>query len=398
MNSKIVAGEFDLLVLAGDGIGPKVTDAAVRVLYTVAEKAGLAIRIERDVAGGACYEAHGCFLRDQTLERARQADAILFGAEGGPKWDALDLPGGPTDKSGLSRLRKELDLFANVRPVRGWPMLAERTPFRPEVIAGADLVVLRELTAGIYFGEPRGIIDDPSGLRAIDTQSYTASEIDRSARAAFEIARRRRGHVTSVDKANVMESGVLWRRRVSAIAAAEYPDFSLEHRYADACLYELMRAPSRFDVILADNLFGDLISDCAASISGSLGLLPSASFGPADTAGRRPALYEPVHGSAPDIAGGGTANPIAAILSVAMMLGESFRRPDLSKTVENAVSAVLAQGVLTPDLGGSATTADVTEAILSELASSSGGGRPVVEQTALLSWLYEDLPPMVGGP
>jgi 3-isopropylmalate dehydrogenase len=362
---------WHILVLAGDGIGPEVTNAALEVLRAAVEAVGISLEVEEDLAGGACYDQHGTFLCPETLERARQVDAILFGAEGGPKWDALDLPGGPTDKSGLSKLRKELDLFANIRPVRAWPAIADRTPFRPDVIAGADLIVLRELTSGIYFGEPRGIIEDEHGLRGLDTQSYTAQEIDRCARVAFELAQTRRGKVTSVDKANVMESGILWRRRMNAVATEDYPDIELEHLYADACLYELVRNPRRFDVIVADNLFGDLLSDCAATIAGSLGLLPSASLGLPDQEGRQIALYEPVHGSAPDIAGKGIANPIAAILSSAMMCEMTFGRPDIARAIEGAVESCLQSGCVTADLGASASTEEVAKTIVSAL--SDGG-------------------------
>ena len=367
MGSAALARCWSILVLAGDGIGPEVTDAAVQVLRHVAQRDGMRITLEHDLAGGACYDRHACFLRHETLERARQADAILFGSEGGPSWDELDLPMGPTDRSGLSKLRKELDLFANIRPVRSWPGLANRTPFRADVIDGVDLVVFRELTAGIYFGEPRGIYDDAQGLRAIDTQSYTAAEIDRAAHAAFELAKTRRGHVTSVDKANVMESGVLWRRRVSAIGAHDYPDIRLDHRYADACLFELVRHPRQFDVILADNLFGDLLSDCAANIAGSLGLLPSASLGPLRSDGHRAALYEPVHGSATDIAGLGIANPIAAILSVAMLFDFTIGRSDIAQSIQRAVEQTLIDKLLTPDLGGKATTQQVTASVLANI-------------------------------
>lgn len=361
------ARSFTVLVLAGDGIGPEVTASAVKVLKAAVNPPGLSLEVEHDLAGGACYDAHGLFLRDETAARAREVDAILFGAEGGPRWDALDMPGGPTDKSGLSRLRKELDLYANIRPVRSWPQLASRTPFRPDVIDGVDLVILRELTGGIYFGEPRGIFEDADGLRAIDTQAYTQDEIDRSARAACELARERRGRVTSVDKANVMETGVLWRRRVNHVAKTEFADVAVDHLYADACLYELVRNPRRFDVILADNLFGDLLSDCAASIAGSLGMLPSASLGPANAAGKRLALYEPVHGSAPDIAGQNIANPIAAILSAAMMLEISIGRPDLAKRVTGAIESVLAENIFTRDLGGCASCDEMTDAVVDAL-------------------------------
>ena len=369
------ARPFRLLCLPGDGIGPEVTQAALDVLQAVAPALDRPIEVTQDLAGGICYQTHGVFLRDETMERARHADAILFGAEGVPGLDNLDLPGGPTARSGLSRLRKELDLFANIRPVRAWPMAAEQTPFRPEVVAGADLLVFRENASGIYFGEPRGIFGQGDARYAIDTQRYTQHEIDRSAQLAFSLAGQRRGRVTSVDKANVMETSVLWRDRVTAIRDAHWPHVALEHLYADACLFELVRNPCRFDVILADNLFGDLLSDCAAAIAGSLGMLPSASFGPVDANGRRSALYEPVHGSAPDIAGQGIANPMGAILSVAMMLKLSLAQPRLAACVDSAVEAVVASGDVTRDLGGEADTRQVTRQIITRIkAEISGAG------------------------
>ena len=361
------------MCLPGDGIGPEVTRAALEVLDAIAPALDRLLEITQDLAGGVCYRAHGVVLRDETAEAAQRADAILFGAEGGPDWDAIDLPGGPTARSALSRLRKELDLFANIRPVRAWPVPVECTPFRPELVAGADLVVVRENASGIYFGEPRGIFDGDAGRHAIDTQFYSQDQIDRTVQMAFALAAERRGKVTSVDKANVMESGVLWRERVGAVHQADWPELTLEHLYADACLFELVRDPCRFDVIVADNLFGDLLSDCAAAIAGSLGMLPSASLGPEQAGGKRAALYEPVHGSAPDIAGQGIANPMAAILSVAMMLELSLDRPDLAASVRSAVEAVVADGNVTPDLGGGATTGDVTAHVIARLRGIAPG-------------------------
>ncbi|MET1416700.1 3-isopropylmalate dehydrogenase [Roseibium sp. HPY-6] len=358
---------FRLLCLPGDGIGPEVTQAALAVLEAVAPALDRPIDITHELAGGACYEVHGVFLRNETAQQAHEVDAILFGAEGGVGWDNLDIPGGPTARSSLSRLRKELDLFANIRPVRSWPLAIAQTPFRPEVVAEADLLVVRENTSGIYFGEPRGIFDREGEARAIDTQSYTRAEIDRCAHMAFALADKRKGKVTSADKANVMESGVLWRERLEAVHKEYWAHVTLEHLYADACLFDLVCHPGRFDVIVADNLFGDLISDCAAAISGSLGLLPSASLGPLKADGRRAALFEPVHGSAPDIAGRGIANPIAAILSVAMMLQLSFQRSDLAAKIENSVERVLSGTRITPDLGGDASTLDVADNIVADI-------------------------------
>lgn len=361
---------FRLLCLPGDGIGPEVIDAALSVLDVVAPALGRPIEISHDLAGGICYETHGAFLRDETMQAARQSDAILFGAEGGPGWDNLNIPGGPTARSGLSRLRKELDLFANIRPARSWPALYDQTPFRREVIEGVDLVVLRELTSGIYFGEPRGFHEEEGQQVAVDTQRYTTSEVDRMAQAAFTLAASRKGKVTSADKANVMETGVLWRDRMTVFHKAEHPDIELEHLYADACLFELVRNPQRFDVIVADNLFGDLISDCAAAIAGSLGMLPSAALGPKSSSGKRAALYEPVHGSAPDIAGQNIANPIAAILSIAMMLDLSLGRPDVARRMEDAVEKALDTGVATRDIGGKSSTQQMAEAICNHLRNA----------------------------
>ena len=302
------------------------------------------------------------------MARAAEVDAVIFGAEGGPAWDGLDLDMTPTQRSALSRLRKELDLFANIRPVQAFDSLIDHTPFRREVVSGANLVILRELTGGIYFGTPRGITTDSNGARAVDTQVYSTSEIDRVARVALDLARNRRSRLTSIDKANVMETGVLWRRVVSAVAVSDYADVEVEHVYADAFLCDLIRRPTRFDVVLADNLFGDLASDAAAPIAGSLGMLPSASLGPVDAQGGRHALYEPAHGSAPDIAGRGIANPVATILSVAMLFEWSLARGDLARRIEVAVIAALENTGGTPDVGGTATTDEFTQTVVSNLS------------------------------
>ena len=342
-----------LLVLAGDGIGPEVTAEALRVLDWFAVRRGLALDIGEDLVGGDCYERHGVFLTDAAVARARAADAVLFGAEGGSRWDTPDLEGAPEDKSGLVRLRRELDLFANLRPVKPFPALADASTLKPAVIAGVDLIIVRELTGGIYFGEPRGIEDLGDGVRrGVDTQVYTSPEIERVARAAFELARARRAKLCSVDKANVMESGILWRDVVTRLGAEDYADVALDHLYADNCAMQLVRDPAQFDVLVTDNLFGDILSDGAAMIAGSLGMLPSASLGAPDETGRRLALYEPVHGSAPDIAGRGVANPLAAILSVALMLRHSFAREADATLLEQAVGAALDGGARTADIAG----------------------------------------------
>ncbi len=356
-----------ILALAGDGIGPEVVGAALAVLDHVARTEGLALEVEEDLLGGACWDRHGTFCRDETVEQARAADAVLVGAVGGPKWEGLEIEGGPEQKDGLTRLRKELDVFAGLRPARAYPALVDRVPLKPEVAECADVMVVRELCAGLYFGTPRGIERGPDGvLRGTDANLYTAPEIERIARTAFELARRRRGVLASVDKANVMESGMLWRRIVTELGAEAYPDVALTHYYADHAAYRLMREPRGFDVVLGDNLFGDILSDQAAVLAGSLGMLPSASLNRLAPPGvrSRPGIYEPVHGSAPDIAGRGVANPLGTILSLAMMFDHGLARPDIAQRIEDSVERVLSDGVLTPDLGGDAGTAEVTRATI----------------------------------
>jgi 3-isopropylmalate dehydrogenase len=352
-----------ILILDGDGIGPEVNAQALAVLDW-ARAQGLAVTIERALVGGAAIDAEGAPVSDATVQKAKAADAILFGAVGGPQWEGL--PRALRPEQGLLRLRRALGLFANLRPAKVWPGLEDVSPLRPERAAGTDLVFVRELTGGVYFGEPRGQKGSPPDRRALDSQVYTEAEIARAAHAAFRLARGRRGHVTSVEKANVMETGQLWRAVASEVAA-HYPDVTLAHMFADNCAFQLVRAPAQFDVILTDNLFGDLLSDLAGGVAGSLGLLPSASLGEGPE-GRTPGLYEPVHGSAPDIAGQGKANPVAAILSLAMALRHSLGAPALAGRVEAAVGEALAGGARTPDLGGSATTAEVGAAVLAALA------------------------------
>ncbi len=349
---------FHLLVLPGDGIGPEVTREARRVLDWFAAHRGLDIEIEEGLIGGASHDRHGSFLTEDTKARARAADAVLIGAEGGPKWAHLRSGGGPESRGGLIRLRRELDVYANLRPIKAFDALAGDSPLKAEVIRGVDFVILRELTGGVYFGEPRGIEELPDGSRrAVDTQVYTTPEIARVARAAFELARSRAGRLHSVDKANVMRTGVLWRQEVARLHQAEYAEVTLENMLADNCAMQLIRDPRQFDVIVTDNLFGDLLSDGAAMIAGSLGMLPSASLGAPNAKDRRKAIYEPVHGSAPDIAGRNAANPLGAILSVAMMLRHSLSLDDEAKLLETAVETALASGLRTADIAspGAAT-------------------------------------------
>ncbi len=335
-----------LLILPGDGIGPEVM-AEVRRVIGWFDKNGTGFDIAEDLVGGASYDAHGTPLTDAAMARAREADAVLLGAVGGPKYDALDFSLKP--ERGLLRLRKEMDLFANLRPAQCFDALADASSLKHEVIAGLDLMIVRELTSGVYFGEPRGVHTEGNTRIGVNTQRYTEDEIARVARVAFELAIKRDRKLCSMEKANVMESGVLWREVVTEISA-DYPDVALSHMYADAGAMQLVRWPKQFDVIVTDNLFGDLLSDVAAMLTGSLGMLPSASLGAPQENGRPKALYEPVHGSAPDIAGEGKANPIACILSFAMALRYSFDLGEEATRLEKAVERVLADGLRTPDL------------------------------------------------
>ncbi|MEL6168894.1 MAG: 3-isopropylmalate dehydrogenase [Pseudomonadota bacterium] len=340
-----------LLILPGDGIGPEVMAEVRKVIDWFGAQRGLAFDVSEDLVGGAAYDAHGTPLTDATMEKAQEADAVLLGAVGGPAYDDLDFSVKP--ERGLLRLRKEMDLYANLRPAQCFDALADFSSLKRDVVAGLDIMIVRELTSGIYFGEPRGIIEDNEGGRiGVNTQRYTTNEIRRVARSAFELARRRSNKVCSMEKANVMESGILWREEVTWVHENEYPDVELSHMYADAGAMQLCRWPKQFDVIVTDNLFGDLLSDAAAMLTGSLGMLPSASLGQPMESGRPKALYEPVHGSAPDIAGQGKANPIACILSFAMALRYSFDQGLEADRLETAVESVLADGARTADLMG----------------------------------------------
>ncbi len=362
-----------LLILAGDGIGPEVMGQVTRIIDWYGEKRDLKFDVENDLVGGAAYDAHGTPLHDDTMAKALEADAVLLGAVGGPKYDDLDFSVKP--ERGLLRLRKEMDLFSNLRPAQCFDALADFSSLKKDLIAGLDIMIVRELTSGVYFGEPRGIFEEGNERVGINTQRYTESEIDRVARSAFELARRRGNKVCSMEKANVMESGILWREVVQRVHDADYPDVELSHMYADNGAMQLVRAPKQFDVILTDNLFGDILSDCAAMLTGSLGMLPSASLGAPNADGRPKALYEPVHGSAPDITGQGKANPIACILSFAMALRYSFDEGDEATRLEKAVEKVLADGARTADLmgpegGTPISTTDMGDAILAALDAS----------------------------
>jgi len=332
-----------ILVLPGDGIGPEIVAEAMKVLRHLTETAGLAVELSEGLVGGAAYDETGSPLPEATLEAAKAADGILLGAVGGPKWEPLDIAVRP--EKGLLGLRAGLGLFANLRPAILYPQLAEASSLRPEVVAGLDIMIVRELTGGIYFGQPRGVRKLDNGERqGFNTLVYSESEIRRIGRVAFDIAGKRGGRVCSVDKANVLECTELWREVMTDLAR-EYPDVELSHMYVDNAAMQLVRAPKQFDVIVTTNMFGDILSDEAAMLTGSIGMLPSASLNE-----KGQGMYEPIHGSAPDIAGKGIANPLATILSVAMMLRYSLEQPELADRIEAAVGAVLDQGLRTPDI------------------------------------------------
>lgn len=332
-----------ILVMPGDGVGPEICREAVRVLEALSNDHGLDIELEEALVGGAAIDAEGDPLPESSLAAAREADALLFGAIGGPAWD--DQPRDKRPESGLLRLRSELDLFANLRPAILYPQLAHASALKPEIVSGLDIMIVRELTGGIYFGQPTGTQSDANGEReAFNTMRYSASEIERIGRRAFEIAGARNGRLCSVDKANVLDVSQLWRDVMNELSV-EYPQVELTHMYVDNAAMQLVRAPKQFDTVVTGNLFGDILSDAAAMLTGSIGMLPSASM---DRNGK--GLYEPVHGSAPDIAGQGLANPLAAILSVAMMLRYTLKRGDLADKVEAAVGYALDRGLRTRDI------------------------------------------------
>ncbi|MEO0569333.1 MAG: 3-isopropylmalate dehydrogenase [Pseudomonadota bacterium] len=362
-----------LLILPGDGIGPEVMYEVQKVIGWFGAKRALSFDVSEDLVGGSAYDAHGTPLHDDTMAKAQDVDAVLLGAVGGPKYDALDFSVKP--ERGLLRLRKEMDLFANLRPAQCFDALADFSSLKRDVVSGLDIMIVRELTSGMYFGEPRGIFEEGNERVGINTHRYTESEIARVARSAFELARRRNNKVCSMEKRNVMEAGILWHDVIDEVHQAEYADVELSHMLADAGGMQLVRWPKQFDVILTDNLFGDMLSDCAAMLTGSLGMLPSASLGAPMENGRPKALYEPVHGSAPDIAGQGKANPIACILSFAMALRYSFDQGEEATRVETAVEKVLADGARTADLLGEegvtpVSTSEMGDAVIAALDAS----------------------------
>ena len=362
-----------LLILPGDGIGPEVMSEVRKVIDWIGENRGVTFDVSEDLVGGAAYDKHGVALHDDTMAKAQEVDAVLLGAVGGPKYDNLDFSLKP--ERGLLRLRKEMDLFSNLRPAQCFDALADFSSLKRDIVAGLDIMIVRELTSGSYFGEPRGIFEEGNERVGINTHRYTESEIERAARSAFALAKRRSNKVCSMEKANVMEAGILWREVVNEVHK-DYPEVELSHMYADNGAMQLVRAPKQFDVILTDNLFGDILSDCAAMLTGSLGMLPSASLGLPMENGRPKALYEPVHGSAPDIAGQGKANPCACILSLAMALRYSFDMGDEATLVESAVEKVLADGVRTADLMQNdgetpASTSEMGDAVVAALDALS---------------------------
>jgi 3-isopropylmalate dehydrogenase len=362
-----------LLLLPGDGIGPEVMREVEKVLAWFRTAGIASFETEADLVGGAAYDAHGVAITEAAMARAQAADAILFGAVGGPKW--ADVPYQHRPEAGLLRLRKELGLFANLRPAICYPALADASSLKRDLVEGLDILIVRELTGGVYFGEPKELVTLENGeKRAVDTQVYTAGEIERIARVAFDLASKRRTKVSSAEKHNVMKTGVLWKQVVTTVHADAFPAVELEHVLADNCAMQLVRRPKQYDVIVCDNLFGDILSDVAAMLTGSLGMLPSASLGAVDPAtGQRKALYEPVHGSAPDIAGRSLANPIAMIGSFGMALRYSFGLTEAADRLEQAIANVLASGARTSDIAGSGAnalgTAEMGDAIVRALAA-----------------------------
>ena len=365
-------------VVGGEGIGPEVTAQSRRILDWFAARRGLPMTLREAQYGVIPYLATGKVLPDDTVEAMDEADAILWGATGGP--ETKQVPPAARKAGSLLSLRSKYDLYANLRPIVASPALFDSAPLKAEVLKGVDFVIIRELTSGIYFGEPRGIETLPDGQRrGFNTEQYTTSQIRRVARSAFELARTRRNAVCSVDKANVLETSVLWREEVIALHREEFSDVALTHLYVDNAAMQIVREPRQFDVMVTGNIFGDILSDCAAMASGSLGMLPSASLGPVDRFGRRKALYEPVHGSAPDIAGKGIANPLGSILSVAMMLRLTLNRPDDADLLEEAVQTALAAGARTADIAGPGakrlSTVEMGDAVLGALEMVAGRAR-----------------------
>jgi len=363
-----------LLLLPGDGIGPEVMTQAKRVLAWLRDSGRASFEIAEDLVGGASVDAHGVPITEAAMAKAKAVDAVLFGAVGGPQYDKLPFDIRP--EAALLRLRKELGVFANLRPAKVFDALVESSSLKPEFVRGLDILIVRECIGGVYFGEPRGIETLPDGTkRGVNTEVYTTPEIERVGAVAFELARKRGGQVCSVEKANVMESGLLWRQTMQALRDEKYPDITLSHMYADNCAMQLAKNPKQFDVIVTGNLFGDILSDLAAMLTGSLGMLPSATLGAPDASGRRAAFYEPIHGSAPDIAGKGLANPLAQILSLALLLRYSFDMEEDAATIEAAVEQVLTSAGRTADIASPTlprfNTTEMGDAVLAALSRAT---------------------------
>jgi len=358
------------LLLPGDGIGPEVVREVKKIIQWFNKNKSLDFEIDEDLAGGASYDKHGTPITDEVFYKALECEAVILGAVGGPKWDDVEFSKKP--ERALLKLRKELKLFANLRPAICFKQLVDASTLKPEIVSGLDIMIVRELTGGIYFGEPRGIKPIDNGERkGINTHSYTTNEIKRVARVAFDLAKKRKNKVTSCEKSNVMEAGLLWKEEVQELHDKEFKDVELNHMLADNCAMQLLRNPKQFDVIVTDNLFGDILSDQASMLTGSLGLLPSASLGAKNKEGRIRAMYEPIHGSAPDIAGQGVANPIATILSFAMALRYSLDLDKESDALEKAVQSVLDEGLRTKDILSKGmklvSTSEMGDAIISKL-------------------------------
>ena len=364
-----------ILILPGDGIGPEVMSEVLNIINWMMKNKSVSFDISERLVGGAAYDKEGNSISDETMQEAINSDAVLFGAVGGMKWDDVERHKRP--EAALLRLRKEMDLFANLRPAIVFDALANSSSLKTELVKGLDILILRELTSGVYFGQPRGVEKiNEQEEKAIDTQTYTTSEIERIGSVGFELAKKRSNRVTSVEKANVMETGMFWRKTITNLHQKKYNNVELEHMYADNCAMQLVRFPKQFDVIVTDNLFGDLLSDCAAMLTGSLGMLPSASLGLSDASGKRAGMYEPVHGSAPDIADQEKANPLAMILSFSMMLKYSFDMIEDGILIEKAVQNVLSKGLRTLDIKQknerAITTKEMGNAVIEELNILSG--------------------------
>jgi 3-isopropylmalate dehydrogenase len=358
------------LLLPGDGIGPEVVGEVKKIIHWLNKNKSLDFEIDEDLAGGVSYDKHGTPITDEVFYKALECEAVILGAVGGPKWDDVEFSKKP--ERALLKLRKELKLFANLRPAICFKQLVDASTLKPEIVSGLDIMIVRELTGGIYFGEPRGIKPIDNGERkGINTHTYTTSEIQRVAKVAFDLAKKRKNKVTSCEKSNVMEAGLLWKEEVQQLHDKEYKDVELNHMLADNCAMQLLRNPKQFDVIVTDNLFGDMLSDQASMLTGSLGLLPSASLGAKNKEGKVRAMYEPIHGSAPDIAGKGIANPIATILSFAMALRYSLDLDKEANNIENAVQDVLNDGLRTKDIAEKGkkevSTKEMGDAIISKL-------------------------------